>query len=131
VRVYLDSSALVKLVHTEDETPALRSYLRLHRSDRQITSTLARTELARAASLRGPATLTAARQLLRLTQQIDLDRPLLDAVGVLETVPPLRTLDAIHLASARTVPELRSIVTYDRRMAAAAESLGLAVESPA
>jgi hypothetical protein len=44
----------------------------------------------------------------------------------------LRSLDAIHLAAAQLVaPTLRAVVTYDRRMAEAAASLGFPVASPA
>jgi hypothetical protein len=43
----------------------------------------------------------------------------------------LRSLDAIHLASARTLgDELQAVVTYDARMATAAERLGLQVDTP-
>jgi predicted nucleic acid-binding protein len=44
--------------------------------------------------------------------------------------PELRTLDAIHLAAAMSVPELRALVTYDNRLAEAATATGLAVVGP-
>jgi predicted nucleic acid-binding protein len=56
---------------------------------------------------------------------------LLDRAGALEP-PTLRTLDAIHVASALALgDELEAIVTYDVRMAAAAEGLGLPLAAPA
>lgn len=64
VRVYLDSSALLKLVHTETETAALRRYLDRHRTDQHVTSALARTEVVRAAISAGPGAVTVARSVL-------------------------------------------------------------------
>jgi len=44
----------------------------------------------------------------------------------------LRSLDVIHLASARSIgAALRAVVTYDHRMNDAAVAVGLVVESPA
>lgn len=131
MRVYLDSSALLKLVHTETETAALRRYLDRHRTDQHVTSALARTEVVRAAISAGPGAVTVARSVLTRLFHIDVNRPVLDAAGVLHTQPVLRTLDAIHVASALTLrSDLRSLVTYDKRMAAAAEALGLPVVAP-
>ena len=43
----------------------------------------------------------------------------------------VRSLDALHIASAETLgPELTSLVTYDKRMAEAARSSGLPVVMP-
>jgi uncharacterized protein len=56
--------------------------------------------------------------------------------GILDlarTLPPavLRSLDAIHLATAMLAgDELDHVITYDRRMAAAAEAAGLGSRSP-
>jgi len=48
------------------------------------------------------------------------------------TPPAVRTLDAIHLASALPLSDqLTSFVTYDRRLADAAIAAGLTVDSPA
>jgi len=61
---------------------------------------------------------------------IALDDALLGAAGALD-VAGLRSLDAIHVAAASELGEdLTCIVTYDRRMAAAAKALGLAVAQP-
>jgi len=60
---------------------------------------------------------------------VPLNNKLLDAAGTF--VPPeLRTLDAIHLAAARTAPDLRAMFTYDDRLAQAAATAGIAVASP-
>ncbi len=53
MRLYLDSSALVKLVQREADTDALRKFLRRHRSDQLVASALARVEVVRAVSAGG------------------------------------------------------------------------------
>jgi predicted nucleic acid-binding protein len=127
--VYLDSSALVKLVVREPESRALRAYLR--REPQRLSCALARTEVLRAVRPIGPAAVETARRLLRHVDLVRLDDALLDAAGMLEPLA-LRSLDAIHLAAAQLVaPALRAIVTYDRRMADAAASLGFPVAAPA
>jgi uncharacterized protein len=127
--VYLDSSALVKLVVLEPESRALRAYLR--GEPQRISCGLARTEVLRAVRPVGPSAIAAARRLLQRIDLIRLDDALFDAAGMLEPVG-LRSLDAIHLAAAHLVaPALRAIVTYDRRMAEGAGALGFAVVGPA
>ncbi len=127
--IYLDSSALVKLVVREPESRALRAYLRHDRE--RVSCGLARTELLRAVRPLGPAAVAMARRLLRTVALVRLDDTLLDAAGMLEPLT-LRSLDAIHLAAAQLVaPALRAVVTYDRRMADAAAALGFAVAAPA
>lgn len=127
--VYLDSSALVKLVVLEPESRALRAYLR--REPARISCGLARTEVLRSVRPLGPAAIEGARRLLRNIDLIRLDDALLDAAGMLEPVV-VRSLDAIHLAAAQLVaPTLHAVVTYDRRMADAATSLGFTVAAPA
>jgi predicted nucleic acid-binding protein len=127
--VYLDSSALVKLVVREPESRALRAYLR--REPERLSCGLARTEVLRAVRPLGPVALETARRLLRSIDLIRLDDALLDAAGMLEPLS-VRSLDAIHLAAAQLVaPTLGAVVTYDRRMAEAAASLGFPVAAPA
>lgn len=129
--LYLDSSAVVKLVNAEAESAALRRFLRRHRARVLTTSALARVEVVRAVAAGGrPAVAHARRQLGRL-HLIPLGPRLLDEAAELDGTH-LRSLDAIHLASARLLgPNLRAVVTYDLRMAAAAADLGLTVETPA
>ena len=130
MKLYLDTSALAKLVSSEPESPALRRYLESHASDTRFTSALTRTELIRAASRHGSAAAVAqARRLLTRLDFIALSTRLLDGAALL---PPaeLRSLDAIHLAAALTAPDLRALVTYDARMAAAAGQAGVQVAQP-
>ncbi|MGC9963637.1 MAG: type II toxin-antitoxin system VapC family toxin [Acidimicrobiales bacterium] len=131
MRLYLDSSALVKLVQREAESEALRRFLRRHRADRLVTSALARVEVLRAVLTGGPAALAQARRQLSRLDQVLLSTELLDRAATLAPNVQLRSLDAIHLAAVQLVgPELRAVVTYDRRMADAAKDLGFAVEGP-
>jgi uncharacterized protein len=131
VRLYLDSSALVKLVQREAESEALRRYLRSHRNDERVASELVRVEVVRSVLSGGPpAVAHALRQLARLYLMV-MDRDLLDRAATLAPGSLLRSLDAIHLATAQLLgPELRAVVTYDTRMAQAAASLGLTSASP-
>jgi predicted nucleic acid-binding protein len=127
--VYLDSSALVKLVVREPESAALVRHLRGH--PRRVSCGLARVEVVRAVRPHGDAAVARARALLRGTSLIRIDDALLDAAAALGGAN-LRSLDAIHLAGALALGRgLRAIITYDRRMADAAEERGLRVQAPA
>lgn len=129
--VYLDSSALVKLVAKESETTALRRYLARRADAPRVTSSLARVEVVRAVSGGGAQAVTRARELLDRLYEVPLERSLLDRAADLRSPLALRTLDAVHLASALVLgATLSALVTYDARMAAAAVSLGLEVAAP-
>ena len=121
----------MKLVQTEQESEPLRRYLRRHSQDERVTSTLARVEVVRAVQASGVAAVARARRQLGRLHQITLDKALLDSAAAIAPGELLRSLDAIHLASARLVGgQLRSVVTYDQRMADAAAGLGLPVDAP-
>lgn len=127
--LYLDASAGVKLVMHEPESTALHRYV--DAQDAWTSSSLFRAEVLRAARCGDEARLQAARELLRGIVLIAIDEEVL--LGAAELDPPLvRTLDAIHLATAlRLADELEAIVTYDRRMIEAARLHGLPIASPA
>jgi predicted nucleic acid-binding protein len=130
VALYLDSSAIVKLVAVEPESAALRRFLRRGEGP-WATSALARTEVVRALLPAGPAAVERARSVLSAVAEVVITRNVLDRAAQLEPETPLRTLDAIHLASAmRLGRDLTAVVTYDHRMADAAEELGLVVQAP-
>ena len=127
--VYLDSSALVKLVVRERESSALRRFLR-EEPDR-LSCALARTEVLRAVRVEGAAAMERARRVLRGIHLIRLDDAFLEAAGLLDPAI-VRSLDAVHLAAAQQVAaDLTALVTYDRRIAEAAVVLGFPVVSPA
>lgn len=126
--VYLDSSALVKLVVVELESSALRRYL-VDQPDR-ASCVIARVEVLRAVRGHGSAVVTRARRLLQRLNLVPIDDELLEAAASLDP-RVLRSLDAIHLAAAQLFgEELTVVVTYDRRMAAAAGLLDLRVAAP-
>lgn len=126
--VYLDASAIVKLVVKEPESAALRRYLR-DESER-ASCALARVEVIRAVSAQGPAILARARRVLGRIDLVHLDDDLLDDAATL-AAGVLRSLDAIHLAAASVFgDDLSAVVTYDDRMARSAALLGLPVAAP-
>jgi uncharacterized protein len=122
---YLDSSAIVKLVVREPESAVLLQYLR--RRKPLVSSALARTEVARAVlALGAPAAQRSQEVLDRLELIRVTDRILADAGSILPF--DVRSFDAIHLATAALCgPALHRLVTYDKRMAAAARGQGLTV----
>ncbi len=127
--VYLASSALVKLVVREPESAALAGHLR--RRPARVSCALARVEVIRAVRSHGPPAVTRARQLLDRISLLRLDGVLLKDAAELEGAA-LRSLDAIHLAAARTLGEgLGEVITYDQRMTQAARDMGLPLSAPA
>lgn len=126
---YLDSSAIVKLAIEEQESSALRRYLRRRRP--LVSSGLARAEVARALIGEGDVGLARGRAVLATIDLVRVSDRVLDAAGVLRPAG-LRTLDAIHLATARQLGEdLGRVVSYDARMTEAAAALGIRTSSPA
>jgi predicted nucleic acid-binding protein len=129
--VYLDSSAIVKLVVREPESGVLFEWLGAW--PERLSSIIARAEVLRALQRAGAGELARARALNVLSRiaLIDIDRSLLYVASDLGP-PELRTLDAIHLATALSVrSDLAGLVTYDERLAAAATRSRIAVWAPA
>ncbi len=130
--LYLDSSAIVKLIVAEDESSALIESVI---GRRLVSSRLATAEVPRAVRRIVGERLAPSRLLEGLDDELDrfalvpVDEIVLDIAGRFVD-PFLRTLDAIHLASALSLDDLRGFVTYDHRQAAAARRMGLAVEDP-
>jgi predicted nucleic acid-binding protein len=127
--LYLDSSAFVKIVVEETEYPALRAHVAASEA-RRVSSALLRTEALRAVRHLGPAALAIVREALRRVDLVAIDDRVLDMAGMLEP-GVLRTLDAIHLATALAVgDDLEAVVTYDDRMVAAARLVGVRTVAP-
>lgn len=126
---YLDTSAYLKIVLAEAESPALRDALA---SEPLLASSeLLAAEGVRACGRYGGRYADAARKGLAGLALIPLSRDLLDEAAELEPAP-LRTLDAIHLASAaRLGSRLTAFYGYDRRLCAAARDRGWTVRAPA
>lgn len=125
---YVDSSAIVKLAVYEPESAALRRYLRRRRP--LVSSALARAEVLRALLPSSAAAVASGRRVLATMDLVRINESLLNDAGTLEPTL-LRTLDAIHLATAYSLGrDVGRVVTYDERMADGARGLGLAVASP-
>ncbi len=130
VAFYLDTSALVKLVVAEPETEALRGWLGVE--DRQpVAGDLVRTELMRAVRRVAPDRLVRVREVLDGLILLELGTSVFVEAGRLEPAG-FRSLDALHVASALSLgDDLAGIVTYDERLAAAAEANGVPALAPA
>lgn len=125
--LYLDASALVKLAVRETESNALRSFL--GRKRQLVASALVRTEVGRALLPFGADACKRAREVLDRIELVRINDRVLGVAGELEP-QDLRSLDAIHLATARILGRVKVVVTYDDRMAKAARKLGFRVASP-
>lgn len=127
--LYLDSSAFIKVVVEEVESDALRAFLASSHA-RRVSSALLRTEALRAVRHLGPDAISVVREGLRRIELVAVDDRVLDAAGILEP-RMLRTLDAIHVATALAIgDDLDGIVTYDARMTEAARLMGLRTLGP-
>ena len=125
---YLDSSALVKLAVEEPESAVLRRYLRRRRP--LVSSALARTEVLRSLLLEGDEALARGRSVLDRVELIRVNDRILNAAATLLPVE-VRSLDAIHLATARQLEaDLGRVVTYAERMLNAASQLGIRTAAP-
>jgi predicted nucleic acid-binding protein len=126
---YLESSAIVKLVALEAETSALEADLA--NRDGLLTSRLAATEISRAARRsKNKRILQQADDVLESFVIVEVTTSILAAAGSLDPAG-LRTLDAIHLATAASLGMNEvDFICYDDRLAAAARTLGLTVVRP-
>ena len=128
--IYLDTSAFVKLIRGEEETSALQAFLRQRPGTPLVSSALLVVETRRAILREAPGQLARADLLLTRIDQVDVTRAVLEAASLLPD-PSLRSLDAIHLATALQLDQdLEALVTYDSRLAAAAERQKLPVATP-
>lgn len=126
--IYLDSSAIVKLAVAEPESSALLAYLRRRRT--VVSSALSRTEVARALLPLGAQAVQRGAHVLRRIELIRVSDRILELAGAFLPAE-LRSLDAVHLATAeRLGTSLSSLVTYDQRMAEAAQAMGWTVQAP-
>ncbi len=126
--LYLDSSALVKLVVPEPETEPLRA--EIARWDRHVSSALVRTEVVRACARVSSAARRVAERVVASLDLLAIDDAILDAAARLKPLE-LRTLDAVHLASAQVLGEaLGAVVAYDARLIEGARAARLKTVSP-
>ncbi|WP_016889770.1 type II toxin-antitoxin system VapC family toxin [Mycobacteroides abscessus] len=131
--IYMDTSALTKLLIEEDETAELQAWLRAQSEQDQYaaTSALGRVELMRVVARHAEPGLRERAQYL--LDGLDI-LPITTAVITLaETIGPstLRSLDAIHLASASQIAgELSAVVVYDTRLIEGCRAVGFPTQSP-
>lgn len=128
--VYVDASALVKLIIAEPESDALRRYL--GGGPPLYSSRIAAVEVRRAVARQVERDASEqVEALLSAVRFVELDEPMSRAAALAQP-PSLRTLDAIHLASATSIAdEVHVVVAYNARLAAAARRAGLNVAAPA
>ena len=128
--IYLDSAAVVKLVHAEADSEALRRWLSDRADLAWISSVLVEIETFRALARHAPDALTRLPPVLDLIDTVEL-QPRIRRLARMVTPPSVRSLDAIHLATALHLgSRLAWLVTYDKRLADAATSAGLQVSAP-
>ena len=128
--IYLDSAAIVKLVHAESESQALRDWLADRSEIGWVSSVLAEIESFRALARHVPEAITRLPSVLDLIALVDLDTGIRALAQVITPVS-VRSLDAINLATAlRVRGDLDSFVTHDNRLADAARAAGLTVDAP-
>jgi predicted nucleic acid-binding protein len=128
--LYLDASALVKLVRREPETDALVAALAP--DAKLVASEIVEVELLRALRRRGGGSAAAGlgRSKLESVRLVPLSRRIRRRACELAPVT-LRTLDALHLATALDLGELLDAVyAYDTRLSEAAQQAGLLVLAP-
>lgn len=131
--VYLDTSAVVKLVRSERHSVDLTRWLSGLDPARAVSSVLLEVELARAVRRAAPDRLDRVPAVLAEVDLVALSGQIMrSAAG--HPDPLLRSLDAIHVATAEVVaaadPGFRGFVSYDVRLLDAAVGLGVPVAAP-
>jgi hypothetical protein len=132
--IYLDSAAIVKLIHLEPESAELDAWLAEHIGQSRTTSALAEVEVPRAVLRSAPERQQQIPVVMGTISRIQIGDPV-RALAASYKDPMLRSLDAIHLATAqllanRSGAETTTLVTYDKRLLIAAKAAGLATASP-
>lgn len=127
---YADTSAVIKLLAEETHSRAFAAFYDAHADAEWVSSALLRVEVTRAVARAMPALLPDARELLLAFSTIDIDDDVIEA-AISEPDRALRSLDAIHLATARILgPDLDAVVSYDDRLVKAATDAGLTTVIP-
>lgn len=128
--IYLDTSAAAKLVCPEAESAALATYLAAHIDTPLVSSALLYPELLRAVTRNFPHLADRAVALAHRVMIVPLADDIVISAATIGS-PLLRTLDALHLATAVTIAsELEAFVTYDKRLSDVAIGIGVAVVAP-
>lgn len=128
--IYLDTSAALKLVVAEPETGPLELWMAERTGIPRVSSRLLRIEMTRAVTRAAPHRMSRANVVLSAIALLSMDdvAPAAEVIGD----KTLRSLDAIHLATAHEIrTDLSAFVCYDKRLRDSAQALGLPVQAPA
>ena len=132
--IYLDSAAVVKLIRQETHSAELVTWLNAHDDAPLVSSTLVEVEVPGAVRRSAPQALVGVPAAIGRLFRLEIDSTI-RATAAAFAEPSLRSLDAIHLATAQVLvnesgTELLAFVTYDRRLLHAAKAAGLPTASP-
>ncbi|MFF5076273.1 type II toxin-antitoxin system VapC family toxin [Actinoplanes sp. NPDC000266] len=132
--IYLDSAAVVKLVRQEACSADLVSWLNEHQDVPLVSSALVEVEVPRALRRSAPQALIGVPAAVGRLFRMEIDSTV-RATAAAFAEPMLRSLDAIHLATAQILTNeagvtLTAFVSYDRRLLDSAKTAGLPVASP-
>ncbi|MER7330680.1 MULTISPECIES: type II toxin-antitoxin system VapC family toxin [unclassified Micromonospora] len=132
--IYLDSAAVIKLLRREPGTEQLVGWLNERSGTSLVASALVEVEVPRALRRAAPQALVGVPTVLSRLYRVEIDATVRAAAGAYAE-PLLRSLDAIHLATAEILArqagaDFVAFVTYDRRLLDAAKAVGLPVASP-
>ncbi len=129
--IYLDTAAIIKLIRNEPESDALFDWLDGRSGELLVSSALAEVEVPRGLRRAEPALLAAIPSVLARIAICEIDESVRSAAAAYND-PLLRSLDAIHLATAQVVlgGDLKAFVTYDKRLLATADALGVPTARP-
>lgn len=132
--IYLDSAALVKVVRQEEHSADLVDWLNAHPGVALVSSALVEVEVPRALRRSAPQSLVGVPAALGRLFRLEIDATI-RATAATFPEPTLRSLGAIHLATAQVLANesaatLTAFVTYDQRLLAAADAVGLPTASP-
>jgi predicted nucleic acid-binding protein len=133
VVIYLDTAALVKLVRAEAQSQALVDWLNARAAQPLVASALVEIEVPRALRRSQPGVLGSVAMVLARLHRVEISAAVRATAGAYAD-PALRSLDAIHLATAELLTAagktLTAFVTYDKRLAESANAAGLPVVAP-
>jgi predicted nucleic acid-binding protein len=129
--IYVDTSALLKLVKDDEaEGPALRAYLEGMAEPRLVSSAILAVEARRGMLRVRPEGLPKVDLLLAGVAQISISDAVIEGASRLPG-PMLRSLDAIHLATALLIrDDVETMLAYDARLRDAAVAHGLPTAAP-
>ena len=106
---YADTSAVIKLLAEETHSKAFAAFYDAHPDAEWVSSALLRIEVTRAVARAIPALLPDARDLLLAFSYVAIDDDIVEG-AMNEPDRTLRSLDAIHLATAVTMREEKSLI---------------------